>query len=107
MADPARWLGGNDPREEPRTREEAKQKLSSIPKTDREGLSSAEYGKFKRAAETGLEHKFTRMEPITGTKASQEQLKSIYSVTMRVEEFRKAYRPSIWLMSFKWLVRMN
>lgn len=90
MADPARWLGGNDPREQPRTREEAKQKLSSIPKTEREGLSSAEYGKLKRSAEIGLENKFTRMEPIIGKKASQDQLKSIYSVTMRVEEFRKS-----------------
>jgi hypothetical protein len=90
MADPSRWLGGYDPRDVARTREEARKKLASIPKTEREGLSPSEYGKLKRAAEVGLENKFTMIEPLSGAKASKEQLKSIYSVTMRVEEFRRS-----------------
>jgi hypothetical protein len=60
---------------------------NTIRKTEREGLSPSEYAKHKRAAEVGLENKFTMMEPLSGAKASKEQLKSIYSVTMRVEEF--------------------
>jgi hypothetical protein len=44
-------------------------------------------GKLKRAAETGLEQKFMMMEPLIGSKVSNEQLKSIYFVMMRIKEF--------------------
>ena len=90
MADPARWLGGHAPLAVARTQGEARQKLASISKEERNVLTPSEYGKLKRAAEVGLENKFTMMEPLSGNKPSKEQLKSIYSVTMRVEEFRKS-----------------
>jgi hypothetical protein len=42
-------------------------------------------------AEEGMKEKFKLMEPIMeGAKASRDQLKSIYSVTLRVEEFRRS-----------------
>jgi hypothetical protein len=50
-------------------------------------LSVTNKGKLKQAAETALEEKFTMMEPLIGSKASREQSKSIYLVTMRIEEF--------------------
>jgi hypothetical protein len=58
-----------------------------VSKLDHDALSLTDEGKHKRAVETGLEEKFTMMEPLIGNKASREQLKSIYLVTMQIEEF--------------------
>jgi hypothetical protein len=90
MAQYTRYLGGAQPLATRRSRDEAERHLSSISKLDRGALSVTDKGKLKRAAETGLEEKFTMMEPLIGSKASREQLKSIYSVTMRIEEFRRS-----------------
>jgi uncharacterized membrane protein YgcG len=91
MADPnARYLGGANPLQQRRTLEAAERHLSGVSKLDRSNLTQTDMSKLKRAAETGLETKFSMMEPFVGTKTSTEQLKSIYSVTMRMEEFRKS-----------------
>jgi hypothetical protein len=44
---------------------------------------------LQKSAETGLEGKFSMIEPLAGLKASKEQLKLIYSITMRIKEFCK------------------
>jgi hypothetical protein len=73
-----------------RSRDDAERHISGVSKLDRATLSLTEKGKLKRAAETGLEEKFTMIEPLIGTKPTKEQLQSIYSVTMRIEEFRRS-----------------
>jgi hypothetical protein len=88
MAQCTQYLGGAQPLATQRSTDEAERHLSSIPKLDRDALFITEKGKLKRAAKTWLEEKFTMMEPLIGSNASREQLKSIiYSVTMRIEEF--------------------
>jgi hypothetical protein len=61
-----------------------------VSKLDRGNLSVTDKSKLKKSAEAGLEAKFTLMEPFLGNKPSKDQLKSIYSVTMRIEEFRRS-----------------
>jgi hypothetical protein len=94
MADQARaanYLGGVLPRQQPRTRAEARESFAGIRKGDRAALDADKRGKLKEHAEKGMEHKFMLMEPITGeTKATTKQMKSVYSVQMRVQEFQKA-----------------
>lgn len=84
------FLGGAAPRETARNLEEAERELAGISKLTRHRLTVSEKNKLKKYAEVGLENKFSMMEPLAGAKASKEQLKTIYSITMRIEEFRKS-----------------
>jgi hypothetical protein len=92
MTDPsARWLGGCEPLKDARSTEEATSKLAGIPKKERKNLAAKDLNNLKLKAEEGMKEKFKLMEPIMeGAKASRDQLKSIYSVTLRVEEFRRS-----------------
>jgi hypothetical protein len=79
----ARWLGGCEPLKEARTVEEATSKLAGIPKKERKNLAAKDLNNLKLKAEEGMKEKFKLMEPIMeGAKASRDQLKSIYSVTL-------------------------
>jgi hypothetical protein len=54
-------------------------------------LAAKDLNNLKLKAEEEMKEKFKLMEPIMeGAKASRDQLKSIYSVTLRVEEFRRS-----------------
>ena len=92
MADPARWLGGTAPRDEARLASEAAGFLAGIKKEDRNGLSRSEYSKLKVKAEEGMETKFCLFQPVDSDDLDDEGSKLLdqtYSVTMRIEEFRR------------------
>jgi hypothetical protein len=63
--------------------------LAGIAKDQRSKLSAKDMQNLKIKAEEGMDDKFKLMEPIAdGTKASADQLKTIYSVQRRIDEFK-------------------
>ena len=92
MTDPARWLGGIAPLGEARLASEAAGYLAGIKKADRSTLSRSEYLKLKVKAEEGMEMKFSLFQPVDSDDIENEGSKLLdqtYSVTMRIEEFRR------------------
>jgi hypothetical protein len=92
MTDPARWLGGKAPLEEARLASEAAGFLAGIKKEHRSALSSSDYLKLKVKAEEGMETKFSLFQPVDSEDIDNEGSKLLnqtYSVTMRIEEFRR------------------
>jgi hypothetical protein len=87
MAQYMQYLGCAQPLATQHSHNDAERHLSSVSKLDHDALSITDKRKLKRAAEIGLEEKFTMMKPLISSKASKEQLKSIYLVTMQIEEF--------------------
>jgi hypothetical protein len=69
-----RFLGGQAPRPTRRGLASIERELAGISKLSRQRLSASKTSKLKAKAETGLESKFTMMEPLVGSKASKEQL---------------------------------
>jgi hypothetical protein len=90
MADPARWLGGHAPRDDARTRGEGTSMLSGIRKEQRHQLTPKDLLNLKAKAEEGMEYKFKIMDPLDGEKPTKDKLKDVYSVNLRIEEFRSA-----------------
>jgi len=92
MAD--RFLGGVVPRETARTQADITSMLAGVKKTDRASLREADLQKLKRYAEEGLTSKFTIMKRLNTSDddntLNKEALKSVYSVTIKIEEFRKS-----------------
>ena len=64
--------------------------LAGVLKVARKNLSVSELQKLKSKVEAGLEDKFMLMAPLSDMNATTEQLQSIYSITMRVEESHKS-----------------
>ena len=83
-------LGGSTRRADARPISDLEKTLAGVPKAKRKDLSVTELQKLKSKAEDGLENKFMLMAPFADTKANKDQLESIYSITMRVEEFHKS-----------------
>jgi hypothetical protein len=83
------WFDGVDPKDTKRTEREIESQLAGIAKDQRSKLSAKDMQNLKIKAEEGMEDKFKLMEPIAdGTKASADQLKTIYSVQQRIDEFK-------------------
>ena len=90
MADFSHWLG-QAALNAPRTDAAATALVAGVSKADRAALNAGEKAKLKRYAEEGLEFKFKLFAPIDGSGANDlDQLKKIYSVTMRVGELKSA-----------------
>ena len=83
-------LGGSTCRADAHLISDLEKTLAGVPKAERKNLSVSELQKLKSKAEAGLENKFMLMAPLADTKANKDQLESIYSITMRVEEFHKS-----------------
>jgi hypothetical protein len=63
--------------------------LAAIAKDQRSKLSAKDMQNLKIKAEEGMDDKFKLMELIVdGTKASADQLKTIYSVQQCIDEFK-------------------
>jgi hypothetical protein len=83
------WFDGVDPKATKRTEREIETQLAGIAKDQRSKLSAKDMQNLKIKAEEGMDDKFKLMEPIAdGTKASADQLKTIYSVQRRIDEFK-------------------
>jgi hypothetical protein len=83
------WFDGVDPKAAKRTEREIETQLAGIAKDQRSKLSAKDMQNLKLKAEEGMDDKFKLMEPIAdGTKASADQLKTIYSVQRRIDEFK-------------------
>jgi len=92
MTDPARWLGGNAPLSDARLASEAAGFLAGIKKQDRPSLSRSDYSKLKGKSEEGMESKFSLFQAIEAESFDEDGSKLLdqtYSVTMRIEEFRR------------------
>jgi hypothetical protein len=90
-ADPKRFLGGADVRDEWRSNEEIASVLAGISKQARSTLDTNQLNKLKESATKGLSTPFKVMDrlevDLTDTsKLTPENLKKIYSVTIRIEE---------------------
>ncbi len=90
MANPARWLGGHAPCDDARTRGEGTSMLSGIRKEQRHQLTPKDLLNLKAKAEEGMEYKFKIMGPLDGKRPTKDKLKVVYSVNLRIEEFRAA-----------------
>jgi hypothetical protein len=86
------FRGGVVPQLNRHTTQEAEVQLTGVSKNRRTNLMVTGLAKLKNYAEKGLDAKFGMMVLLVGKKASKDQLKSIYLITMRIEEFRKAFQ---------------
>ena len=83
-------LGGSTRRVDAHPITDLEKTLAVVPKAESKNLSVTELQKLKLKTEAGLENRFMLMAPLADTKANKDQLESIYSITMRVEEFHKS-----------------
>jgi hypothetical protein len=88
----ARLMGGDVPLTTPRTDAEIGAFLSGMGPSERGKLSPAEKAKLRLRAIEGIEKKFSIMPVMTDSRPSKEKLKSLYSVTTRIDDFRRAVR---------------
>ena len=80
MADPAFWIGGDQPLQVPRTTADATSLLVSCQKQEHANLNHNDYTKLKTATEMGIENKFTLIKPVSEDKP-EAYLDLVYSVT--------------------------
>jgi Zinc knuckle len=91
MADFTHWLG-QPALNAPRTAAATTALVAGVRKEDRAALTPMEKSKLKKIAQEGLEFKFKLFAPLDGSGVDDvEQMKKIYSVTMRVGELKSAF----------------
>jgi len=85
-------LGGEVPLSTAHTVNQAVESFCGLPKKDCAKLKTADLLKLKKQAEEGLERKFVLMKPVlkTSGEIDVDKLKSIYPVSIRIEEFRES-----------------
>ena len=82
----ATWLGV-EPLTDARRVDDGVALRAGIKKSEREKLSAVERSKLKARAEEGLSYKFDIIRLEETQKSGQDRLKTVYSVTLRLEEF--------------------